>query len=90
MNHTCTRPEAVTDPVAIEAVFAADEEANAAPQRQRIEFAGPEPVEPAHQLRAALQRLVDVCKGMDNPVQDDRPTEEEYLAALAAAEGALL
>ena len=89
MNHTRTRPEAVTDPVAIEAAFAADEEASAAPQRQRIEFAGPEPVEPAHQLRAALQRLVDVCKGMDNPVQDDRPTEEEYLEALAAAEGLL-
>ena len=89
MQATRTRPEAVTDPAAIEAAFAADEEASAAPQRQRIEFAGPEPVEPAHQLRAALQRLVDVCKGMDNPVQDDRPTEEEYLEALAAAEGLL-
>ena len=89
MQATRTRPEAVTDPAAIEAAFAADEEASAAPQRQRIEFAGPEPVEPAHQLRAALQRLVDVCKAMDAEIDGPRPSDDEYRAALAAAEGLL-
>ena len=81
--------EAVTDPIAIEAAFAADEEAEAAPRSQRLEFAGPEPVEPAHQLRAALERLVAVCKAMDCEIDGERPSEEEYRVALAEAEAAL-
>lgn len=84
-----TRPEAVTDPAAIEAAFAADEEADAAPRSQRLEFAGPEPAEPAHQLRAALERLVAVCKAMDAEIDGPRPSDDEYRAALAAAEGLL-
>jgi hypothetical protein len=37
----------------------------------------------------ALEELTRVCLGMDLERQDDRPTEEEYLAAVAQAEEAL-
>jgi hypothetical protein len=40
-------------------------------------------------LRLALERLHSVCKAMDLEVQAERPTEEEYQRAMAAAESAL-
>lgn len=36
-----------------------------------------------------LRRLVDVCEGMDLEQQNQRPTEDEYQAALADARAAL-
>lgn len=43
----------------------------------------------AVKLLAALRRLVDVCDAMDAENQMQRPTEEEYQAAMAAAKLAL-
>jgi hypothetical protein len=37
----------------------------------------------------ALQQLLAVCKAMDAEVQGDRPTEDEYQAALIYAEAAI-
>ncbi|WP_431276215.1 hypothetical protein ACQ858_08170 [Variovorax ureilyticus] len=38
-----------------------------------------------HQTREALVQLLDVCERMDLEDQNQRPTEEEYQSALAAA-----
>jgi hypothetical protein len=40
-------------------------------------------------LRAALRRLYEVCQAMDAEQEVDRPTEEEYQAAIAQAVSAL-
>lgn len=49
----------------------------------------PRPSTRAARLLAALRQLHDVCIGMDLENQTERPTEEQYQAAMAAAKKAI-
>jgi hypothetical protein len=46
-------------------------------------------IQAAPTVLEALQQLLAVCKAMDAEVQGDRPTEDEYQAALIYAQAAI-